>query len=184
MRACGLQEVQSLTLSNERDQFELTRWGTQGRVTVISNPITSDHTILRQYVLPSLLRLLAANRHHELPQRVYELGEVVRNSKNKIRGSWACAESGSGFTSAKGISLAVLRDMGADFDDVQFEPTVSGDGPWIKGRGSKILVKGVGVGEFGEISPDVSRSFGLKSPLHAGEIDLQLIGEIIPDPLI
>lgn len=184
MRACGLQEVQSLTLSNENDQFELTRWERQGRVTIISNPTTSDHTVLRQYILPSLLRLLAANRHHELPQRVYELGEVVRDSKNNIRGGWACAESGSGFTSAKGISLAMLRDMGADFSDVHFEPTASEDGPWITGRGSKILVKGVEVGEFGEVSPDVSGSFGLKSPIHAGEIDLAAIGKIIPDPLI
>ena len=184
MRACGLQEVQSLTLSNKKDQFDLTRWESQGRVTVISNPITSDHTILRQYILPSLLRLLAANRHHELPQRVYELGEVVRDWENKIRGGWACAESGSGFTSAKGISLAMLRDMGADFSDVQFKPTASEEGPWITGRGSKILVKGVEVGEFGEVSPDVSGSFGLKSPIHAGEVDLAAIGEIIPDPLI
>ena len=40
MRASGLQEVQSLTLSNERDQFELIRWSQQGGLAKIPNPIS------------------------------------------------------------------------------------------------------------------------------------------------
>ncbi len=183
MRACGLQEVQSLTLSNERDQFELVRWMHEENYNTISNPITSEHTILRQYILPSLLRLLSANRHHELPQRVYELGEVVRGSRNKNRGSWACAEVGAGFTSAKGIALAMLRDMGAEIDEVEFKVTEEGSGPWIHGRGCQILVRGEKLGEFGEIDPRVSHSFGLKAPIHAGEIDLDKIGVLIRDPI-
>ena len=51
LRALGLQEVQSLTLSNVRDQFERTRWKTKGKVTNIANPISQEHTILRQYIL-------------------------------------------------------------------------------------------------------------------------------------
>ena len=94
LRALGLQEVQSLTLSNERDQFERTRWEKKGLVTSISNPISTEHTILRQYILPSLLQILAANRHQELPQRIYELGHVVNDSKNSYSFSWSCAEVG------------------------------------------------------------------------------------------
>tara|TARA_B100000686_G_C16795668_1_gene982140 strand:+ start:2433 stop:4187 length:1755 start_codon:yes stop_codon:yes gene_type:complete len=183
MRASGLQEVQSLTLSNERDQFELIRWSQQGGLAKIANPITSDHTVLRQYILPSLLRLLSANRHHELPQRVYEMGVVVRDSKNRDRGAWACAEVGSGFTSAKGIAQAMLRDLGAITENIEFKPTIAGHGPWISGRGSSIMVRGEKVGEFGEIAPEVSGSFGLKSPIHAGEINLEVVGEMIPDPV-
>ncbi len=183
MRACGLQEIQSLTLSNESDQFELVRWPRQGGLTMISNPITADHTVLRQYILPSLLRLLAANRHHELPQRVYEMGTVVRDSKNMDRGGWTCAEVGGGFSSAKGIAQAMLRDMGAVDEEIEFKAPKEGHGPWIPGRGSEILVRGKKVGEIGEISPEVSVSFGIKSPIHAGEIDLEAIGAMVPDPV-
>ncbi len=183
MRACGLQEVQSLTLSNERDQFENVRWPNEGYVTEIANPITSDHTLLRQYILPSLLRLLAANRHHELPQRVYELGDVIRDSKNFLRAAWACAEVGSGFTSSKGIVQALLRDMGAIQDDVEFRPTDAEDGPWISGRGSHVFIRDEKIGEFGEIDPKVSGFFGIKSPIQAGEIDLEAIYRIVPDPI-
>ena len=184
MRACGLQEVQSLTLSNEQDQFSKMRWGEIAGITAIANPITSEHTILRQSVLPSLLGLLTANRHHELPQKVYELGTVVRDVKNMDRGSWACAEVGSGFSSAKGIAQAVLRDLGADLSDVEFNGLEPGFGPWIPGRGASISIRGEFVGEFGEIAPEVGLSFGLKCPIHAGEFDLEMLGKLIPDPVI
>ncbi len=182
MRSCGLQEVQSLTLSNERDQFEIMGWPREDGMALISNPITLDHTILRQYILPSLLRLLAANRHHELPQRVYELGTVVRGFNNFQRGAWTCAEVGSGFTASKGIAQALMRDLGAG-DNVEFLPTETGHGPWITGRGSRIIVKGKSIGEFGEIAPEVSGKFGIKSPIQAGEIDLEVVGSLIPDPV-
>ena len=184
MRACGLQEVQSLTLSNERDQFSKMRWGEIGGTATIANPITSEHTILRQSVLPSLLGLLAANRHHELPQRVYELGTVVRDVMNMDRGSWACAEVGSGFSSAKGIAQAVLRDMGAELSEVEFQALETGFGPWIPGRGASVSIRGEVIGEFGEIAPEVGLSFGLKCPIHAGEFDLEMLGRLIPDPVI
>lgn len=183
MRSCGLQEVQSLTLSNEGDQFEIMRWPQEEGLALISNPITSDHTILRQYILPSLLKLLAANRHHELPQRVYELGTVVRDYNNSQRGAWTCAEVGSGFTASKGIAQALLRDLGAEDGSVEFSPTEPGHGPWITGRGSHIIVKGKIIGEFGEIAPEVSIGFGIKSPIQAGEIDLEAIGSVIADPV-
>ena len=183
MRACGLQEVQSLTLSNERDQFEIVRWPQEQGMALISNPITSEHTVLRQYILPSLLRLLAANRHHELPQRVYELGTVVKGFRNCKKGAWTCAEVGSGFTASKGIAQALLRDLGAGYEDVEFAPTEPGHGPWITGRGSQILIKGKRIGEFGEIAPEVSGGFGIKSPIQAGEIDLEEVGSLIPDPV-
>jgi len=183
MRSCGLQEVQSLTLSNERDQFEIMRWPREDGMGLISNPITSDHTVLRQYIMPSLLRLLAANRHHELPQRVYELGTVVRNFNNCQRGSWTCAEVGSGFTASKGIAQALMRDLGAGDGNVEFLPTEPGHGPWITGRGGQIIVKGKCIGEFGEIDPEVSGKFGIKSPIQAGEIDLEVVRSLIPDPV-
>tara|TARA_B100000927_G_C16472656_1_gene472191 strand:- start:1778 stop:3529 length:1752 start_codon:yes stop_codon:yes gene_type:complete len=182
MRGVGLQEIQSLTLSNERDQFERTKWGQIGVVTAIANPITIDHTMLRQYILPSLMNLLASNRHHELPQRVYELGEVVHNGENKSRVSWACAEVGAGFSVAKGIVQSLLRDLGADSSSVSFRKTAD-SGPWIGGRGAKVFIGDIEIGEFGEISPEVIQSFGMRSPIHAGEFDIGMISESIGDPL-
>ncbi len=85
MQGLGLMQIQSLTLSNETDQFTNMRWSQNHAVTVITNPITVDHTMLRQFLIPGLLRLLATNRHHDLPQGVYELGTVVRDHENADR---------------------------------------------------------------------------------------------------
>ena len=183
LRSLGIQETQGLTLSNETDQFERVRWPARGDLSVISNPITIDHTLLRQYILPSLLRLLAANRHHELPQKVYELGEVVRDSANSTRVAWACAEIGGGFTAAKGVAQAMLRDLGADMGEVVFEATEAAQGPWIAGRGARVLVSGEELGQFGEIDPAVGHEFGLRSPILAGEFDIEVAGGLIPRPV-
>jgi phenylalanyl-tRNA synthetase beta subunit len=45
------------------------------------------------------------------------------------------------------------------------------------------MVKGKSIGEFGEIAPEVSGEFGIKSPIQAGEINLELVGTLIPDPV-
>jgi len=184
LRALGLQEVQSLTLSNVRDQFERTRWKTKGKVTNIANPISQEHTILRQYILPSLLQILSANRHQELPQRIYELGHVVNDSKNNYAFSWSCAEVGGGFTAAKGYVQSIMRDLGIAIDEVLFEPIEEENGPWLLGRGAKIIIQGVEIGQFGEIDPNVSEKYGLKTPIHGGEFDIKEMNKVASDPLI
>lgn len=85
LQGLGLMQIQSLTLSSDHDQFEAMRWPPMGEVTRITNPITIEHTLLRQYLLPGLFRLMASNRHHDLPQAVYELGTVVRDHSNSDR---------------------------------------------------------------------------------------------------
>ena len=70
IRALGAHEVQTLTLTNDVKEFQDVRMHPRGAVTRIRNPITKEHGILRQNLLPSLLEILAANRHHELPHRL------------------------------------------------------------------------------------------------------------------
>ena len=146
-----MQQIQSLTLSNESDQFTKMRYEKVNEVTELHNPITTEHTIMRQFLIPSLLRLLAANRHHELPQRVYELGTVVDDHHNKDRVAWACAEVGTGFTGAKGIAQSLLRDLGANSEgmEISYEPITNNSGPWLNGRGATVLLSGKIVGTIG-----------------------------------
>ena len=184
LRSLNLQETQSLTLSNERVQFVNTRWNKLAATTELANPITIDHTMMRQRILPSLLQLLAANRHHELPQRVYEIGTVVLESHNGTRAAWACAEVGGGFSAAKGFAQAFLRDIGANLEDVLWDATTLDEGPWLPGRGAKILVSGEEVGQIGEIDPVVASEFGLRVPIQAGEFDIDALGRLIPDPVL
>ena len=93
----------------------------------MTNPITIEHTILRQNILPGLLRLLAANRHHDLPQGVYELGSVVIDHKNRDRFAFLVAENSGGFAALRGRIQALMRDLGCS--DWSLEST--NKGPWF-----------------------------------------------------
>ena len=112
MEGMGMMQIQSLTLSNMDDQFVRMRWEPNHAVTTITNPITVDHTVLRQHLMPGLLKLLASNRHHDLPQSVYELGAVVRDHRNAARLAFLTAERSGGFAAVRGRVQAFCNDLG------------------------------------------------------------------------
>ena len=47
-----------------------------------------------------------------------------------------------------------------------------------------MIIRGIEIGQFGEIDPKVSNNFGLRSPIHAGEFDIEKIKEVSVDSLI
>ena len=180
LQGLGLIQIQSLTLSNDKDQFESVRWKPDGEITRMTNPITIEHTILRQNILPGLLRLLSANRHHELPQGVYELGSVVINHKNRDKFAFLVAENSGGFASLRGRIQSLMRDLGCT--DWTLEPIETG--PWLAGRAANIVVKGTVVGECGEIDPNVSEDFELNVPMSGAQIDVSIMNSVLSDPVL
>ena len=179
LQGLGLIQIQSLTLSNDSDQFTSMGWKKDGAITRMTNPITTEHTILRQNILPGLLRLLAANRHHDLPQGVYELGTVVIDHTNRDRFAFLVAENSGGFASLRGRIQALMRDLGCQ--DWTLE--VLEGGPWLEGRSASIVVNGTVVGECGELDPHVSESFDLNVPMSGAQIDVQLLSSVMQDPV-
>ncbi len=179
LQGLGLIQIQSLTLSNDSDQFTSMRWKKDGAITRMTNPITTEHTILRQNILPGLLRLLAANRHHDLPQGVYELGTVVIDHTNRDRFAFLVAENSGGFASLRGRIQALMRDLGCQ--DWTLE--VLEGGPWLEGRSASIIVNGTTVGECGELDPHVSEYFDLNVPMSGAQIDVQLLSSVMQDPV-
>ena len=181
MQGMGFMQIQSLTLSNDYDQFERMRWKPFNTITRITNPITHEHTMMRHFLLPGLLRLLASNRHHDLPQSVYELGTVVRDHKNMDRLAFLTAERSGGFAAIRGRIQAFLRDIGAK--DVVIEALPDHEGPWLAGRAAKVLIDGEWVGCFGEIDPAISQTFELLVPLNGAEFDVEALKLCITDPV-
>ncbi len=181
MQGLGFIQIQSLTLSNDDDQFNFMRWKNVGDVTRITNPITIDHTLLRQYLIPGLLRLLASNRHHDLPQSVYELGTVVRNHKNSDRAAFLVAERSGGFAAVRGRVQAFLRDLGSL--EYHIEKLPDNEGPWLNGRSAKVMIGDLQVGCFGEIDPVISEKFELRVPISGAEFSLEQLSKAIQDPV-
>lgn len=167
----GWHEAKTLTLSDDKAQW--TNWGEPvGDAVRVLNPALEEQTLLRVRLVPSLLGVLAANRHRSLPQRLFEVGHTVLKASD---GQWRnrlvlagveCAAK-TGFSEAKGLVEALVRDLDLD------ATLAPGDRPGlIKGRQGRITRGGKDVGWFGELHPDTLVAFGLTAPAMAFEIDL------------
>lgn len=181
MQGLGMMQIQSLTLSNENDQFTNMRWSPTHEVTAITNPITVDHTILRQHLIPGLVKLLASNRHHDLPQSVYELGTVVRDHRNADRLAFITAERSGGFAAVRGRIQALCTDLGVS--SWRAEPLGDGDGPWLAGRAAKLIINEEWVGCFGEFDPAITHLYDLRVPINGAELDVNALMLAIEDPV-
>jgi phenylalanyl-tRNA synthetase beta chain len=166
----GYLEVSTLTLSNEREQFDLLRLE-KGQRTTILNPATEEHTCLRVSLLPGLMATLRGNKRRELPQRVFECGDVVVGHANQRMCAAASIHPKASFTEMKSVALALLRDLGHPNVEVEREewPT------FIEGRCASIASGGKKLGRFGEVHPEAITGFELQNPVAALELDLTKI---------
>ena len=169
MIGLGFTEVTTLTLSNPEDEFE--RSGLPVKVsTRVTNPITEDHTCLRSYLMPSLMRILRHNKHRDLPQRIFEIGFVSDAHRTIPHLCGMAAASKTSFTEIKSITEAVAREMGVEYRISQCRY-----GTFIDGRGAFISVKGEDIGFFGEVSPKVITDYEMTHPVMMFEIDISRI---------
>jgi phenylalanyl-tRNA synthetase beta chain len=166
----GYLEASTLTLSCEADQFDKMMLP-RSQVTSILNPATEDNTCLRVSLLPGLLATLRANKHRELPQKLFESGDVVIGHSNARRCAAVSTHPLASFTEMKSMVLALARDLA--LEDV----VVAGDDSpsFIPGRCASITVGGRKAGIFGELHPEAITNFGLQNPVAAMELDLTKI---------
>lgn len=162
----GFTEVTTLTLSSEKDEF-----GTSGLperdVVTLLNPITEDHTCLRSSLMPSLMRILRRNRHRDLPQNIFEIGDVVRNAGRQRRICLLSASSKASFTESKSVAESILREMRIDhvLRPCRYRT-------FVDGRAAEIISEGEVMGYFGEMDPRVITDHEIEHPVIMIEMDL------------
>ncbi|HTY46096.1 MAG TPA: phenylalanine--tRNA ligase subunit beta [Methanomassiliicoccales archaeon] len=163
----GYYEVTTLTLTSPSEQFDSMRLPRQ-EVVEVANPISLDHTCLRVSLLPSLLAVLRHSKHRDLPQRIFEVGDVLEGSKRKRRLAAVTIHSKASFTEMKSLVEGVMRDLNVQ---VTFDP--SSVPSYIRGRGAWIYLNGDQIGHFGELHPEVITSHELGYPVVGFELDLE-----------
>lgn len=169
MIGLGFTEVCTLTLSNQKEEFGISGLPEVDVVRVL-NPITEDHTCLRAYLMPSLVRILRHNKHRDLPQRIFEIGYVVRDNKTVLRLCAMATASKVPFTDVKSWTESFLREAGVQYTLEQCDyPT------FVPGRGASVVSDGKSIGMFGEMAPSVVVGYGITHPIGFFEIDLEPI---------
>jgi phenylalanyl-tRNA synthetase beta chain len=168
MLGYGYTEVKSLTLSSEHDQFTQMRRPESDGLVEIVNPISEDLTCTRVTITPSIFRFFQANKHRDLPQSVFEVGDVLKGKDNHRHLAALTVHSKASFTEMKSLVQSVLRDLGCEFSLAQIE-----DGAYVPGRCAGILVEGAVIGSFGEFHPHVIHNFELGYPVAGFELSLK-----------
>lgn len=165
MIGLGFNEVTTFTISNENDEFKKMGLKVDERVQ-IENPIGEEYSCLRVGLIPSLLKILSENRHHPLPQQIFELGVVVdKEFKNRHHLGFAKIDAKANFTECKSYIEAVMRDSGAKYNIKDKEHP-----GFVKGRCASIICNNKEIGFFGELHPKTIQQFELEYPIIAFEL--------------
>lgn len=169
----GYLEVMTLTLTSRWEQTEAI--GAEAPVVATANPETSEQAVLRRRLLPPLLTLASRNTHRDLPQRLFEVGDVVQPDPdggaptNRRRVAGLEMASDAGFTRIKSHVEALLRGLG-----YRFQEAAADRRPFVAGRCAAVTdpTSGRVLGHYGEIDPEVIERFELGTPCAGFELEL------------
>ncbi|MDY6779918.1 MAG: phenylalanine--tRNA ligase subunit beta, partial [Halobacteria archaeon] len=146
----------------------------------ITNPYSEEYSMMRTWLIPSLVTVLSNNTHREYPQHLAEIGLCASRTDEGT-------ESGSGVTGVKEEThvAAVLcgSDAGyedaksrlsslvADFD-VSLETPATEHPSFIDGRVADVVIDGDDVGVIGEIHPEVLAKNEITLPVAGFEFEM------------
>ncbi|VVB76762.1 Phenylalanine--tRNA ligase beta subunit [uncultured archaeon] len=166
----GYGEMMNSYLTNAKDNFKLMGLEETGHIK-LSNPKTEIATMMRTWLVPSLLRCLAKSTHDRLPQKMFELdmafglnGEAPEES---YRLAAVSCDTKVNFNDMKADLEALGKAIGIGF-------AIKGQshGGFIDGRCAAVMFNGKEIGVIGEIHPEVLANFGIEQPVLAMEIRL------------
>ncbi len=166
----GYLEMMPFTLTNERVLRDYLLRPRSPDALHLMHPISEEYTVVRTEILPLLLEMLQANRHRELPQRLFATGDVIGNLHTTQKLAAVSTHPAADFSEAYANADAVLRELG-----IAYSAEESTDAAFIEGRRADIVVEGQSVGVFGEIHPAVLTAFELEHPVAAFELDLRAV---------
>lgn len=175
MVGLGFQEVMSLMLTSEKAHYEQMNQKEEDHVQV-ARPITIDRTMIRTSLINSLMEFLEDNKHEDLPQKIFEIGDVLYlddSKENKVKTSKKLAglicHSTANFTEIKSIVTSVVNNLGYTIEIAHSENTsfIEGRVANVKGTSKNGEIKGF----FGEISPEVITNFTLDYPVIGFELE-------------
>jgi len=179
----GYQEVMTYILTNPRLLFTAMRLPEVGAAE-IANPETTEYTVCRNWLIPSLITVLSRNKHRDYPQRVFELDDVIEldeasETKARTRRKLAAVttHTEAGFSEVKSVVDALLKALG-----VKGSVTPGTHPSFLEGRFGVVAVNSEDVGFLGEIHPEVIINFSLENPIAALEIDLEKLRERLRKP--
>ncbi len=172
----GFQEVLTFILTNKENQFKKMNLP-ESSTAEIANPVSSEFNCCRQWLLPNLLKVMAANKHRDYPQRIFECGDCVIMDAKADTGTRtirkiaaALSYDFANLTEIKSIIESFAKNIGYSLIIRPYSHK-----SFIDSRCGEIILNGNSCGFFGEIHPQVLENWSLEKPVIAFEIDLEKV---------
>ena len=190
LRAAGLNETMTYSFGEPSDVERLgMAAGALGMPVELLNPLNADQSIMRQSILPGLLRSVAYNQAHGVRNvQLYEVGTVFSTAEGRKKpkerakacgvmagamadGAWNRAAVAFDFFDGKGVLESVARELA--LPKVRFKALEPDEAPQLQpGRAAEMLAGGAVIGWVGEVHPLACQAFGAEPPVVAFELDL------------
>jgi phenylalanyl-tRNA synthetase beta chain len=174
----GSFEVLSFFLTNRDEHLTRMRLPEEMSQVTILNPISVYQEIARVHLLSGLMGAFALNKTKEMPQPIFEIGDVAWAGEDSAgqRRLVAIGEMGprSDYATIRATVDALLHELDVEVtyapaDGHAFAPV------FLDGRAATVSAGGREVGFLGEVHPEVITGWGLEHPVVLAEIDLDLV---------
>ncbi len=119
----GWSEVMPLVLCSHDENFaHLNRIDDGNTAVKLANPKTAEYQVVRTSLLPGLLKTIRENKHHSVPIKIFEVGDVAfkdlaleRKSRNERHFAAAWYGKSSGFEVVHGLMDRVMLMLKSAF---------------------------------------------------------------------
>ena len=152
-------------------RLEGTEWG---RMVEVDNVMSQSFSCLRQWMLPSLLRVEAASSRAFYPHRLFEAGDVaIPDAEHEVGSrtetviSALIAHATAHFSEVHSCLDVLFYYLGKEYS---LEPVQHPS--FLEGRAGRILVAGKPVGVIGEVHPEVLERWQISMPVVSFDVNL------------
>ncbi len=165
--------IEKMSLESSGDADQNTRPETQ--IVEIENPMTERFSLLRSWLIPSLLRVEGASSKAFYPHHIFEAGEIallapVRedHTATLIHLAALIAHPGANFSELHAVLESLFARLAIKYT---LEPLSHPS--FINGRSGQIKIKNQDIGLIGEIHPKVLDAWQIGMPTVVFEIALE-----------
>ncbi len=190
LRASGMNETMTYSFAEPGD-IERLRLPAEGLGLAVEllNPLNADMSVMRQSIVPGLLRSVAYNQARGVKNiQLYEIGTVFAAAEGRKKakerkklagvlagsmrdGAWNAPAVPFDFFDAKGVLENLARELA--LPKVRFRALSADEAPQLQpGRAAEMMANGAVVGWVGEVHPLVVDAFGAEPPVVAFELDV------------
>jgi phenylalanyl-tRNA synthetase beta chain len=175
-------EILSFSLVSRKMQYELV--GIENSISSaisVEGTKSTEHEVLRDSLIPSLLQTLSHNIHEEYPQELFEIGKVFQmtDSLNEL---WnvgvVIAHNLANYTEAKSVVQELVKGCFGPKYAKAISTPAGYNGMFMEGRCADINFNEKKIGIIGEITPGTIEKFKLRVPVAAFELNLSSLLKI------